>query len=103
MTAVNESGSANGGVKMSMIEFRPLSSRVSWQLELPDPLAVTMVVFDVMGRVSRTLLDGRLPGGTTTVTWDTSNSTGEPVRSGMYYVKLSFEGGVRLATIPVIR
>ena len=41
--------------------------------------------------------------GTTTVTWDTSNSAGAAVRSGMYYVKLGFERGVRLATVPIVR
>lgn len=34
---------------------------------------------------------------------NTSNSAEGPVRSGMYYAKLSFEGGIRLATVPIVR
>lgn len=103
VTAVDEDGSAHAAVRMSMVEFRPRSGRVSWRLEVSAPLMVRMDIYDIMGRVSRTLLDGRLDPGTTTVTWDTSNSAGAQVRSGMYYAKLSFSGGVRLATVPIVR
>ena len=103
VTAVDENGSTSGSVRMSMIEFRPRSGRVSWRLDLPAPVKVKLDIYDIMGRVNRTLVDGTLSQGTTTVAWDTSNSTGAPVRSGMYYAKLSFEGGVRLATIPIVR
>lgn len=103
VTAVDEQGSKQSGVRMSTIEYRPRSGRVSWRLDLPANLIVRMDIYDVMGRVSRTLVDGSVGPGSTVVTWDTSSSAGTPVRSGMYYAKLSFEGGVRLATVPIVR
>ena len=62
-----------------------------------------MEVYDVMGRITRTLLDETIPAGGRVVTWDTRDQSDQTVRSGMYYVRLNFEGGVRLATIPVVR
>ncbi|MEQ1832133.1 MAG: family 43 glycosylhydrolase [Candidatus Eisenbacteria bacterium] len=103
VTAVDEDGSAHPTVKMRMVEFRPRSGRISWRIELPTSLRVRMDIFDVMGRVSSTLVNGVLGPGTTTLTWDTADLAGTPVRSGMYYAKLSFDGGIRLATIPLVR
>jgi len=83
--------------------FRPAAGRVTWSIKLPAAMAVQMNVYDVVGRLRRKLIDARLPAGESTVTWDTTDITGSRVRSGMYYARLSFDGGARLAVVPVTR
>lgn len=103
VTAVDAVGSSTAGVRMSFLEFRPRAHRVSWRLTLPTRMPVRLEIYDVMGRSRRRLVDGVLPGGTSIVTWDTDDDDGAVVSSGMYYARLSFEGGVRLTTMPIIR
>ena len=56
---------------------------ISFQLDSPGPTAVA--VYDVNGRVVRTLMDMELGTGTQTITWDGTGDGGAPLSSGLYY------------------
>jgi len=61
------------------------------------------VVYDLAGREARVLASGRLEAGDYSVRWDGRNETGQPVRGGMYLVRLEAEGRSlvrRLALLP---
>jgi hypothetical protein len=45
------------------------------------------------------LLAGRLAPGRTSLVWDVRHG----VASGVYFARFSFAGGVRTATVPIIR
>jgi flagellar hook assembly protein FlgD len=53
---------------------------------------VTLRVFDVSGRLVRTLVNGNLGPGTETVTWDGRDDRGEPVSSGVYFYRMTAPG-----------
>jgi hypothetical protein len=57
---------------------------------------VTLRVYDVSGRLVRTLVDGRQPEGVATATWDGRNDGGGRVASGVYFYRL--EAGDTRAT-----
>jgi hypothetical protein len=53
---------------------------------------VRLAVYDMNGRVVRTLVDGPRSAGEHAVTWDGRNSAGTPVASGMYFYRLATPG-----------
>ncbi len=54
---------------------------------------VHLRIFNTMGRLVRTLLDGQaLRAGTTRITWDGRNQAGAMVASGVYFVKMDVAG-----------
>jgi hypothetical protein len=50
---------------------------------------VTLRVYDVSGRLVRTLVDGFEPAGTRSVSWYGRDDQGRPVASGIYYYQLT--------------
>jgi hypothetical protein len=53
---------------------------------------VTLKVFDVSGRIIRTLKDGRMDAGDYSVSWDGKNERGERVASGVFFYQLEAPG-----------
>jgi hypothetical protein len=50
---------------------------------------VSLRVYDVTGRLVRTLVDGFEPSGTRTVSWFGKNDQGQPVASGTYFYQMT--------------
>jgi hypothetical protein len=50
---------------------------------------VTLQIFDVSGRLVRTLVDGFEAGGARTVTWHGRSDDGRPAPSGVYFYRLT--------------
>jgi hypothetical protein len=65
--------------------FRP-STEIAFTLA--ESASVTLQVYDVLGRRVATLVDGELPTGTHTVTWDGGDDAGRRVASGTYLYRL---------------
>jgi flagellar hook assembly protein FlgD len=65
--------------------FNP-STRISY--ELPSRDAVSLKVYDVDGRLVRTLVSVVQGPGSFSVEWTGRNDNGEPVASGVYFYKL---------------
>lgn len=65
--------------------FRP-STEVQFTLEQSSE--VTLQVYDVLGRKVATLVEGMLPAGSHTVTWEGMNEAGQRVASGTYLYRL---------------
>ncbi|UCC80985.1 MAG: right-handed parallel beta-helix repeat-containing protein [Candidatus Zixiibacteriota bacterium] len=55
----------------------------------PQPPQVTLKVYDIQGRVVKTLVNDRIPMGTYRAVWDGTNDAGEPVASGTYIARVS--------------
>jgi len=70
----------------------PFRARTSIRFELPRPGKVRLTVYDVMGRVIRTVVDGHLPAGEHEVPWDARDNGGSLVSSGVYLVRIEAEG-----------
>lgn len=56
---------------------------------LPHREQATLRVFDVQGRLVRTLVKGQLEGGSHVVTWDGQNDKGQSVSTGVYFYRLT--------------
>jgi len=66
----------------------PFNPSTSISFYLPGPDRVRLEIFDVGGRLIRTLADGRFEGGRHTVRWNGTNEAGRPVSSGVYLCRL---------------
>jgi flagellar hook assembly protein FlgD len=72
-------------------------TRLGFSLDRDEP--VTLAVFDVSGRLVRTLIDRRLGAGVYYVSWDGRNSRGRKIPSGVYFCRLETGEKVRTAKV----
>ena len=62
------------------------------QFSLARDSRVTVAVFDVAGRVVRSVDEGTLAAGPHAATWDATDATGARVHAGVYFVGLEVDG-----------
>jgi hypothetical protein len=103
VTAVDEYRSPAKDVRMRLADGSPPTRQVTFVIESPVELEARLEVFDALGRRLRTLLAGRLAGGQSSLAWDLAAGDGARVPDGMYFARLSFAGGNRVARVPVVR
>ena len=54
-------------------------------------MKVELVIYDVLGRKVRTLMNGTYKAGAQKVLWSGNNDRGIPVSSGIYFYRLKTE------------
>jgi len=62
------------------------------RLDLPQPATVRLAVFDIGGRLVRTMLDGHAAPGRYDITWNGLDEGGRHVDSGVYFYVLNTDG-----------
>jgi spore germination protein YaaH len=67
--------------------FNP-STRISFHLDNKTPTQTRLVIFDILGRNIKTLINEALGFGEYEVSWDGKNEAGMPVTSGVYIYQL---------------
>jgi FlgD Ig-like domain len=80
--------------------FNP-STSIVFRLERDAP--VVLRVYDVRGRLVRTLVDGQLAAGRRTVTWDGLDARGLKAATGTYYLKLQSGATTLSRTINLLK
>jgi hypothetical protein len=70
----------------------PFRASTTLRFSLPRAQQVRVSVFDVGGRLVRTLVDGQLASGRHEASWDGTDASNRPVASGAYFCKLSSSG-----------
>lgn len=81
----------------------PARGATSISFGLPESAPVSLQVFDVAGRLVRTLTDRRLGPGTHSVAWDALDRGGRPVPAGVYYYRLSTPEETRTKRLTLVR
>lgn len=61
------------------------------------------MIYDVMGRRIRSLVDREMAPGATEVTWDGRDQGGAAVGTGMYFARMVAAGTSRLVRVPLVR
>ncbi len=67
----------------------PFNPRTTIGFSLPAAGAVRLQIFDMQGRLVRTLVDGDLPAGTHARVWDGTDDGGRQAASGMFVSRLA--------------
>jgi len=66
----------------------PFNPTTSIRYDLPEPSYVSVVIYDILGREVRTLLDSREDAGFKSVVWDSKDNSGNIVAAGIYIYTL---------------
>ena len=66
----------------------PLEASTAIAFDLPKPGVVNLRIFDVEGRLVRTLTDGAWPAGRHSVIWHGYDGKGNMAGSGIYFVRM---------------
>lgn len=66
----------------------PFNPATHIQVSLPSRSPVSVRVYDAVGQLVRTLMDGHQEAGYYLLTWDGANDAGAPVASGTYLYRL---------------
>jgi len=74
----------------------PFNPSTSFDLSLPREGRVTVEIFDVRGRLVRTLHEGTLPAGDHVMTWDGRTEDGRTAPSGTYLARARNDRGPSL-------
>jgi hypothetical protein len=70
----------------------PFSSETVISFSLPSAGRATLRVFDMAGRVVRTLADGDMPAASHSLVWDGRDDSGNTVGAGIYFCSLQASG-----------
>jgi len=89
-------GSGPAGLALAPAAPNPSRADVLVPFTLAEAGHVTLRVYDVGGRLVRTVLDRELPAGPGSVRWDRRADAGERVHPGLYFYELR-AGGAKLA------
>jgi len=81
----------------------PFNPRTTITFGLAAEGPVTVRVFDVSGRLVKSLLEGNRPAGDHTLTWHGDDDTGRPVGSGLYICRLRSGGQEETRSMTLVR
>ena len=66
----------------------PFNPITSLQYDLPNNGLVNITIYDMMGRIVKTLVNSSQTAGYKSTQWDATNNQGEPVSAGVYLYKI---------------
>lgn len=95
-TAIEPGAASHHGFAVGPNLPNPFSPSTTISFTLPGATAVVVRVYDVHGRIVRTLIDRPLAAGDHLAAWDGRDAAGRPAAAGIYYCRI--EGGARSAT-----
>ena len=81
----------------------PFNPVTAIDFHLSRRAAVTLSIYDVTGRLVRTLVDGELPPGSQTVLWNGKDRAGRASPSGVYFSRMEAEKQIRTRKLILIR
>lgn len=81
----------------------PFNPSTAIPFDLPAAGRVRLAVYDVRGRLVRTLVDASLPEGAHQAAWDGRDTAGRAAVAGVYFARLEAGGGVETVRMSLIR
>jgi hypothetical protein len=81
----------------------PFSPETTLRFHLPREGQVDLRVYDVAGRLVRTLAEGPRPAGANEVRWNGKDDAGHAVASGTYFARMVFGDKVEIKSLTLVR
>ena len=75
--------------RLGEFQPNPFGNATAVRFTVPQTGPVTLRVYDLAGRVVKTLVDGSVTAGEHASNWDARDETGQRVPAGMYFARLS--------------
>jgi len=92
-----------GDEVLTVMGPNPSTGAVSVRYSMPAAARVSLRVYDMSGRLVRTVVDAHKPKGEHQVTWDGKDNLGGQAASGVYVVRLESAWGAAAAKLVLIR
>jgi hypothetical protein len=102
-TGVSTGPAAALAFAMPQSEPNPFHAATTIRYSLPRDESVLLRVFNVEGRVVRTLVDGVQPAGAHAFVWDGRDSQGARLSSGVYFYRLEADEGRIVRKVVLLR
>ena len=90
-------------LSLTLAGFQPGQGTARFRIDVPARMRANLVLYDVLGRRIRPLVDRELMPGSTEVAWDGRDRDGAAVMSGIYFARLVATGGSRVIRVPLVR
>jgi hypothetical protein len=81
----------------------PFNPTTTIEFSMPQAAGVTVRVYNVLGQVVKTLVNGTLPPGIHRVQWDATDDTGAGVTSGLYIYRMETEAFQATKTLVLMK
>ncbi len=91
-----EPGVTPGTLSLAAPAPNPFVGRTTLRFALPASATTAVRVFDINGRIVRTLFQGTMEAGSHSIEWDGRDAHGKPTANGMYFVRVE-HGGKQIA------
>jgi hypothetical protein len=100
---VDETAPAPGRLSLTGAYPNPFNPSTTIRFTVPVPEMASLRIYDVRGRLVRSLVDGPQPAGECSAVWDGVDSAGSPAASGVYFVRLESGGQAQTKKILLLK
>jgi flagellar hook assembly protein FlgD len=100
--AVSAPVSAPGAISLRAYP-NPFRDQATVEFRLPRAMDAEVAVYELGGRLVRTLREGAAAAGESRVTWDGRGASGRPVPAGVYWVRLRGEAMEQARRVVAVR
>jgi hypothetical protein len=98
-----EQESPTSEIALSPTWPNPARGEATFVLSVPTPQEVKVEVIDIMGRIVRTVVEGRVSTGSHKFAWDGRNEAGREAASGVYFLRLEAPGYIGTKRLVLVR
>ena len=81
----------------------PFNPITTLRYDLPEQSMVNIIIYDLLGRQVRTLINQTQDAGFKSVIWDATNDYGKPVSAGVYLYKIQAEGFIQTKKMVLLK
>ena len=81
----------------------PFNPTTTIRYDLPKDSKVQIMIYDIMGRVVRILVNEKQNGGYKSIIWNGTNDFGQEVGMGMYFYRISAGGFVQIKKMVLLK
>jgi hypothetical protein len=89
--------------KLEQNHPNPFNPATSIEYDLPKPVQVRIVIYDILGRQVKMLENGRRSAGHYRITWDGTDDRNLPVAAGLYFCRMEAGDFVKTIKLALMR
>ncbi|MBD3369634.1 T9SS type A sorting domain-containing protein [Candidatus Fermentibacteria bacterium] len=99
----SEQSAEVGSLSLAAASPNPFQSSTAIGFSVPSAGNAELCIYDMSGRLVRTLHEGELEAGSHSLTWDGTDHTGRMVSDGVYLYRLRTPGGTTVRSCVLLR
>ena len=81
----------------------PFNPVTTLRYDLPEDALVNITIYDIMGRIVRTLINSQQNAGFKSIQWNATNDAGSPLSAGLYLYKIQADNFVKTRKMVLLK